>query len=148
MKDISAGAICIIIGGFFVINAVMNLNMGTIFRMGSGYFPVFLGGILVVLGAVIALRAAYSTQTPFSEGVPWRALSLIGLAPIVFGLTVRSLGLAPAMFLTVTLSAFASRRMELLLAVILGLGFTLFCSLLFKFGLGLQLSLFEPISLF
>lgn len=143
MKDISAGLVCIGMGGFFLVNALLNLQMGTAFRMGPAYFPVMLSGILIVLGAAIVLRGAFTTRESFSGAVSWRALGLIALAPVLFGASIRTIGLAPAMFLTVSVCSFASRNMTPMLAIVLGFAFALFCSLLFKFGLGLPLKLFD-----
>ena len=69
---------------------------------------------------------------------------MILAAPVVFGLTVRGLGLVPALALVVLISAFASRRMSLWLAVALTVGLTVFCVLVFSLGLGLPLRLFGP----
>ena len=46
-KDLLAGAIFIAIGAFFLSNAWRNLEIGTSFQMGPGYFPVVLAGILL-----------------------------------------------------------------------------------------------------
>jgi hypothetical protein len=142
MKDVSAGLLCIGIAGFFLINALLNLKMGTAFRMGPAYFPVMLSAILMTLGAAITLRG-FMVREPLSGAMSWRALGLIALAPVLFGIAIRTLGLAPAMFLTVSVCSFASRKMTPMLAIILGLALALFCSLVFKFGLGLPLKLFE-----
>ena len=143
MRDVSAGVLCIGIGSFFLINALLNLPMGTAFRMGPAYFPVMLSGILIILGTAIALRGAFRVREPFSGTVSWRALAFIALAPVMFAVTVRTFGLAPAMCLTVSVCAFASRKMTPMLALTLGLALTFFCSLLFKFGLGMPLKLFD-----
>ena len=42
--------------------------------------------------------------------IPWRAIGLILGAVVVFGLTVRGLGLIPSTFVAALMSAFASRR--------------------------------------
>ena len=49
-KDLSAGAIFIAIAAFFLSSAWLNLEIGTSFRMGPGYFPVALAVLLLVLG--------------------------------------------------------------------------------------------------
>jgi hypothetical protein len=111
--------------------------------MGPGYFPLVLAGILVVLGLVI-LAQGIGHPTTGQLTVPWRGLVLILTAPVVFGLTVRGLGLVPAIMLVVLISAFASRRMTVPLAAVLTVALTLFCVLVFSFGLGLPLRLFGP----
>jgi hypothetical protein len=58
-KDFWAGVMFIAFGLGFMIVA-RNYAMGNAVRMGPAYFPTALGGILVVLGAVVFLRAFVS----------------------------------------------------------------------------------------
>ena len=142
IRDIGAGLIFITIGILFGLGS-LGLEIGTALRMGPGYFPLVLAGILVVLGLVIVLQGfGHPTTGPLT--VPWRGLILILAAPVVFGLTVRGLGLVPAVMLVVLIAAFASRRMSVLLALVLTVALTLFCVLVFSLGLGLPLRLFGP----
>ena len=142
VKDLGAGVIFVAIGLLFGVGA-MQLELGTALRMGPGYFPLILAGLLVALGlAIVAYGLSHSA--PDRLTVPWRGLVLILAAPVVFGLTVRGLGLAPALALVALISAFASRRMSVALAVALSLGVTAFCVVVFSFGLGLPLRLFGP----
>jgi hypothetical protein len=142
VRDVGAGLIFIAIGVLFGLGA-LGLELGTALRMGPGYFPLVLAGILVVLGLVI-LAQGIGHPTTGQLTVPWRGLVLILTAPVVFGLTVRGLGLVPAIMLVVLISAFASRRMTVPLAAVLTVALTLFCVLVFSFGLGLPLRLFGP----
>ena len=142
IRDIGAGLIFIAIGVLFGLGS-LGLELGTPLRMGPGYFPLVLAGILVVLGLVI-LASGFGHPTTGSLAVPWRGLVLVLSAPVVFGLTVRVLGLVPAVMLVVLISSFASRRMSMLLALVLTVALTLFCVLVFSFGLGLPLRLFGP----
>jgi hypothetical protein len=142
IRDIGAGLIFIAIGILFGLGS-LELELGTALRMGPGYFPLVLAGILVVLGVVILVQG-FGHPTTGALVVPWRGLTLILAAPVVFGLTVRGLGLVPAVMLVVLISAFASRRMSVLLALVLTVALTLFCVLVFSFGLGLPLRLFGP----
>ena len=111
--------------------------------MGPGYFPLILAGLLVALGLAI-VGYGFGHAATGSMAVPWRGLVLILSAPVVFGLTVRGLGLVPALALVVVIASFASQRMALWLALALTVGLTAFCVLVFSFGLGLPLRLFGP----
>jgi putative tricarboxylic transport membrane protein len=141
-QDIGAGVIFIAIGLLFGAGA-LHLELGTALRMGPGYFPLILAGLLVALGLAIVVKGL-GRSAPDRLTVPWRGLVFILAAPVVFGLTVRGLGLAPAIALVALISAFASRRMSVSLAVGLSLGLTVFCVLVFSLGLGLPLRLFGP----
>ena len=59
-KNVAAGAIFTLIGAYFCIEAALNLRMGTAFRMGPGYFPIVIGGLLVLLGLAIAFLGGES----------------------------------------------------------------------------------------
>ena len=142
IRDIGAGLIFIAIGLLFGLGSI-RLEIGTALRMGPGYFPLVLAGLLVALGLVIV---AHGLRHPTTGrlAIPWRGLVLILAAPVVFGLTVRGLGLVPTLMLVVLISAFASQRMSVPLALVLSAALTLFCVLVFSLGLGLPLRLFGP----
>jgi putative tricarboxylic transport membrane protein len=62
-------------------------------------------------------------------------------AVVVFGLSVRPLGLAVAGPLAIMIGAFASEDVRWIEAVVFGLLITAFCAGLFKFALGLPIPL-------
>jgi hypothetical protein len=142
-KDIAAGLIFVAIGAYFCIDAFWTLQIGTAVRMGPGYFPVMIGGLLVAFGLVIVLRGFGTAPSPFGA-VSWRGIVLISLAPIVFGLAIRTAGLAPTVAMTSLVSAFASRRVGILRAAMLAIGLTIFCVLVFHYGLNLPITLIGP----
>jgi hypothetical protein len=143
LKDIGAGLLFIAFGAYFGIDAYKNLALGTALQMGPGYFPVMIGGVLALFGAAIVLRGIRTAPSPFGD-VSWRGVALIGLAPVVFGATIRGLGMAPAIILTTLISVFASRRVGVVKAALLTLGLTVFCVVVFSYGLGLPSPLVGP----
>lgn len=140
--DALCGALFITFGGFFLYQT-MDLNIGTAFRMGPGYFPLVLSSVLILLGATILVQAMRI------EGEPVGAIALRGMlfilpAPIIFGLTVRGLGFVLAVFICALVAAFASRRMQPLLAIALAVGVTVFSVAVFSYALGLPFERFGP----
>jgi hypothetical protein len=142
-KDLVAGILIVLCGGLFCFQSVTNLRLGTALRMGPGYFPMLLSLILIGLGMAILVKSFGRTGTPFGK-FSWRATVLIVASPVLFAVTVRGLGFALAMVLSVIVAAFASRRMTLLFAVPLAVALSIFCTLVFKLGLGLPLKTFGP----
>jgi uncharacterized membrane protein len=142
LRDAAAGAIFFAIGAAFALGA-RSLEIGSAFRMGPGYFPLLLSVILMLLGAIIIASSFASQNQPLGP-VPWRGLVLVLAAPVVFGLSVRKLGLVPAIVLTVVLAVYASRRSRLWLAAAMAAGLTIFCLAVFSYGLGLPLPLLGP----
>jgi Tripartite tricarboxylate transporter TctB family len=143
LRDALAGLIFILIGVSFALSS-RSIEIGTAFRMGPGYFPLLLSGLLILIGAAIALSAFVNGANESLGSVSWRGLVLVLAAPVVFGLTVRRLGLAPAIVITSVLSVYASRRSGIGLAAIMAAGLTIFCLAVFSYGLGLPLPLLGP----
>jgi hypothetical protein len=145
VTDILAGLIFVAVGLAFAITS-LSYELGTLLRMGPGYFPLVLGGILVLLGLLIVGKGLVASAG--AEGrlgsVPWRALLLIVLAVLFFGLTVRGLGLVPATAVTALLTALASYRTGILAAVAIAAGLTVLCVLVFLLALQLRLPMFGP----
>jgi putative tricarboxylic transport membrane protein len=139
VKDLAAGAVFAAIGFAFMAGA-LTLDIGSAFKMGPGYFPLLLSSLLALLGLVIMAKSV--NMPPETIGmVPWRGLVLILAAPVIFGATVRGLGLLIALPLVIFAATAASRRAGLAAAAALVLGLTIFCFLVFSYGLGLPLPL-------
>jgi hypothetical protein len=149
MKSISFDATEAICGAIFVGLGIafawqsVNLDLGTAFRMGPGYFPLVLAVALIIFGGMILLRAGRVQGEPLGP-IAWRGLLLILPAPVFFGLTVRGLGFVPAIFMTALIAAFASHKMKPLMALVLSAGLTVFSVLVFNYGLGLPFQRFGP----
>ncbi len=139
VKDLAAGAVFAAIGLAFMAGA-LTLDIGSAFKMGPGYFPLVLSGLLALLGLIVMARSV--NMPPETIGtVPWRGLVLILAAPVIFGMTVRGLGLLIALPLAIVSAAAASRRTGLVAAIALVAGLSVFCVLVFSYGLGLPLPL-------
>lgn len=143
LRDFAAGGIFIACGLAFAIMAY-GYDLGTPVRMGPGTFPLALGCLLAALGVAVVAKGVLAGEGEAIGVIPWRALLLILGAVLVFGLTVRGLGLAAALFISIAMSAFASRRTSPAVALALAVLLTAFCALIFVFGLGLPLALFGP----
>jgi hypothetical protein len=143
-RDVVGGVLVAAIGAGFLLLG-RELEVGTSFRMGPGYFPTILAVLMILLGLAMV---AIAWRKPATEGavgdVPWLGVALV-VAPVVFfGLTLRGLGLAPVLVVVVLATAWASRYRSLRTSVPLALGIAAFCSALFIRGLGLPLPLVGP----
>ena len=142
-KDILAGLIFIGFGLAFAATSA-TYQIGSTLSMGPGYFPLLLGGLLVMLGGVTAAKGWLAAEEGSIGPVNWKAIGLILGSILLFGLTVRGLGLAGSLFITVFLSALASHRSGVVLAAVIATGLTILCLLIFVVGLGLRLSVVGP----
>jgi hypothetical protein len=141
--DAVAGVLFISFGLFFGLSALLQLELGTALRMGPGYAPLVLAGVLLLLGVLILLGSLRSAPEPVGR-LAWRGMIFLLPAPILFGLTVRGLGFVPAIFLATLLASFASPRMKPWQAVVLAAAVTLFSTLVFSVALGLPFRRFGP----
>ena len=141
-KDLSAGLLFLAIAILFAVGTI-DLDLGTALKLGPGAFPLLLAGALALLGLVIVVQALRN-PVAHTMTVPWRGVVLIVVAPVLFGLTVHGVGLVAAIAIVVLVSAYASRRMSLKLAILLTIGLTVFCILVFNIGLGLPMRLVGP----
>jgi hypothetical protein len=141
-QELALGAIFIAFGLFFAGYAYLDeLPFGRAARMGPGYFPVILSGILVVLGLIIVARGV---RLPEETGnpVPWRGVILVLASPVFFGFVLDGLGIVPTVAIGTFFTAYASRRTTLPLALGLAVGLTAFCWVVFVYLLGVTIPAF------
>lgn len=142
LTDAAAGVLFILFGLFFGIQS-LGMEIGTAFRMGPGYFPLVLAGILILFGLAIIFNAT-KTEGEAIGTFAWRGIMFILPAPVFFGLTVRGLGFIPAVFLTTLIAGLASFKMKPLYAFALAVGVTIFSTLVFSYALGLPFRRIGP----
>lgn len=142
-KDLLAGAVFAGFGLAFAITST-TYDVGTPLRMGPGFFPLVLGGILVVLGIAIAVTGVVAGEGGDIGTVPWRSLVLLMAAILFFGFTVRDLGLLPALFVAVLLAALAGRSARIIPSVVIAASLTALSVLIFVYALQLRLDLIGP----
>jgi Tripartite tricarboxylate transporter TctB family len=116
--------------------------IGTVLSMGPGYFPRVLGGILVLFGlyvAITGLRRGGKIPAGWSP----RALVVIPLAMVLFGVLVERAGFVPALVVLVVGSAAAGREFRLGEVALLTALLTALSVAVFIWGLGLPYQLFK-----
>lgn len=141
--DVLSGGIFVVIGGAFVVGS-LGYELGTPLRMGPGYFPLVLGGILAALGLAIVIKGLVAGEMLDFGTIPWRAIGLITVATVFFGATVRGLGFVPTVAVTALLTGLASRRIPVLMAITVSAGLTVLSTLIFVYGLQLRIPLWGP----
>lgn len=144
-KDLAAGAIFVAFGLAFAVTAATRYEIGTLLRMGPGFFPVVLGGLLVLLGVLIAIKGFVAGEGSEFGPVPWKAAVLLVAALLFFGLAVRDLGLVPTLLVTVFLAAMAGRRARVIPALVISASLTALSVLIFVYVLQLRLPLVGPL---
>ena len=135
-KDFYSGLIFISFGGFAVIGA-KGYPMGTAGRMGPGYFPTVLGGLLILLGLIISIRSLTGIKGESIKEWGIRPLALVLGAVIAFALIVERLGLLLAMLALISVSSLGTTESRLREVAVLFLVLAAMAVGIFAYGLKL-----------
>ena len=141
-KDLWTGLIYIFFGSSAILIA-RDYGMGTAIKMGPAYFPTILGGLLVGIGVISVIRSFITSGAPIGA-FAFKGLTLVIVSVLVFGLVVRGAGLAVSLPLLVIISAYASTRFRWGPTLLIAVGLTIFCSVVFIKGLGIPLPIIGP----
>ena len=141
-QDFFAGLMFIVIGLAAVVIAHKSYPVGTSLRMGPGYFPTRLGGIMTAFGLYIMVRGLIKGEKV--EGV-WgiRPLALVTLGIVAFGFLMDRLAMVPALIALFFISAFGGHQFKFKEVLILAVIMTVASWGIFVYGLGLPYRLFS-----
>jgi hypothetical protein len=139
--DMVSGGLVAATGLFFALTALRTLPVGTMLRMGPGYFPAAIGFVVTGLGLMIMAGALKSGQEKPAP-LRLRPLIMIPAAILSFLLTIRGAGLIPAVFLVVVVSRAADPASRLAGTLMLAIAMCAMCAAIFVYGLNLPLPLF------
>jgi len=129
-------SLAIVAFGAYVAYEGAGMNVGTLRRIGPGFFPILLGTAIALLGAATLFERP---ERRAEEGFALRPLLCVSLAILAFALLVRSAGLIPATLALVALVSLGQSRVAPSAAALTGLGLSLLGYLVFIQGLGLPL---------
>jgi hypothetical protein len=115
---------------------------GSALRMGPGYFPTVLGGMMIVFGVAVMMMGVKNNEKIKAH---WslRALIVLPLSPVVFGLLMEEAGFIPAMLVLIPFSAAAGREFKVVEVALVTIGLTILSTLMFIEGLGLPYPLIK-----
>lgn len=139
-RDFWAGLMLIGTGALSIYVA-REYPFGTTLRMGSGYMPTVLGGLLVLFGLYLAVKGLRSNEK-IESGWSLRALIIIPLSFVAFGFLMDRAGFVPALSVLVVGAALAGKEFKLTEVVLLAALLTAASVVVFVWGLGLPYPLF------
>jgi hypothetical protein len=117
-------------------------RFGSAMRMGPGFFPTFLGGILVAFGVCIMAVGLYRREK-IKERLSIRALVLLPLSLILFGLLMQWAGFIPALVALIFIAAASGKEFHFLEILMLTGILVVAASALFIWGLELPYPLLK-----
>src|SRR5262249_5697426 len=132
--------------GFAVVAilAARGYSLGAAGKMGPGYFPLLLGGLLAALGGILIGRSLVLSGEPVPRFhvVP---LAVMAAALCLFGVMIEPLGLVLSLAVLTLMSAFAGAQFRLLETVALAAALIVFSVGVFVYALGLPLNIWPSL---
>ena len=115
---------------------------GTTLSMGPGYYPMVLGGMLILFGLVITFRGLRRNEK-MQGSWSLRALIVLPLSIVAFGILMRPAGFIPALAVLVFVSAASGREFRFKEVLLLTVFLIVLSVVLFIWGLGLPYPLIQ-----
>ena len=143
-KDFWSGFMLIAIGGATLFIA-RNYQFGSSLRMGPGYFPTVLGGLLIMFGVYFVIQGLRHGAEKLEGSWSLRALIILPLSLVLFGLLIDRAGFIPALLALIVCSAAASRQSRPIEVLLFAVFLTAFCVVVFVWLLGLPYELIAGI---
>lgn len=136
-KDMAAGLFFLLLGiaGYYF---VRDMPMGAAVRMGPGYIPKVLSGILMFFGVLIAGRSLVVTGEPL-EAWKLRPLLIISASILVFAAMIDRIGLICAAIALMLLSTLGGREFHWRESVIFAVIVSACSVVVFHYALGLPM---------
>lgn len=134
--------------GLGVVFEARHYDLGSLMRMGPGFYPTILGVLLMGIGIAIFASARFSAPQESLKEMSRISFDLRGWFGILAGIAAfvfvgRFGGLVPATFLLVFISALGDSGHKLSSALLLALVMVIIAVTVFWWALGVQLPLFS-----
>lgn len=137
-KDFLSGLMFIAFG-LIALYFGRHLAVGTAVRMGPGYVPRALSYILLALGGIICVFALVSPGEPV-EAPKWKPITLVTIGILAFAALFERTGMLPALVALVGISSLANEEFKVMEVIGNMVVLTILCVIVFKLGLGMNIS--------
>jgi hypothetical protein len=138
-KDFYTGILFMSFGGAFTWGAT-RYALGTAAKMGPGYFPFILGGLLTVLGVIVFTRSLLiATEDSRVGRFAVKASVLMFGSIAAFALLLRTAGLVVSIFAIILISSLASHESRFKETLISAIVLCAASLAMFVYGLNLQI---------
>jgi hypothetical protein len=113
---------------------------GTPARMGPGYFPHLVGGLLTLLGGILIVRSWFRPGE-LVDVISLRPLLFVLIGTVSFGALIERTGLLPASIVLIIAGRLARPDFRIVEVLLLAIGLATAAALLFVYALGLSVKL-------
>ena len=139
-RDFLAGMLFLLIGGIGLYVA-LSYPFGTLQKMGPGYFPRVLSGILIAFGFVTLIRGLKSGEKV--QGTwGWFPLVMLTISLVAFGFLMEHFGMIPALVVMLFTAAYAGKEAKFREIAVLTVIACIAATAIFIWGLKLPFPLF------
>lgn len=135
-KDFWAGA-TFVLAALLAIYFGWDLSLGSARRMGPGYFPMMVAGLLLLTGVVVAVQGLSREAETVEKGALRPALVLF--AVMLFALLLPTFGLVVAVAAMAIAASVASPSVRPTETVLLAAGLSIFAVAVFIWAVGLPM---------
>ena len=115
--------------------------MGVAMRMGPGYFPTYLGVLLMIMGVVLAARGVLVRGEEIGRWAP-RPLVVLAAAILLYAYAMETLGFIPALALLIVGSTLATKEFRVIESAVLAAVLIIGAVAIFIYGIDLPYRLF------
>lgn len=140
-KEFVAGILFAAIGAAAFLQSLV-YQMGTITRMGPGYYPACVGIGLVVTGSVSIIRGLRYGQADRIENLHWQDMAVVLGGVLLFALLIDRLGLVEAIVALVVTSCLGRITRRPIEVVVITIALTILAVGVFVYGLNIPVSLY------
>jgi putative tricarboxylic transport membrane protein len=134
------GGLALVAVALFAFWALWRLPGMSGFQFGPGTAPRVFASILMGLGLIIVLTGLVA-DGPRVQCTHWRGPLLVSASVVLFAAMIQPMGLIVSTFTAFVVAASASAEQRWKQTLIVGVGITVFCSVLFPRVLGLPFEL-------
>lgn len=138
--DFWAGVMFIIFGAAAVWMS-RDYPMGSAMRMGPGYFPTYLGYIMMAFGLGIGARGYLKGSDEIGRWV-FRPLIVLSLGVVAFGFLIERVGFVPSLIALIVITALAGDEFRPVELVFVTIALVVGAVAVFIYGIGLPYQLF------
>ncbi|WP_321365654.1 tripartite tricarboxylate transporter TctB family protein [uncultured Celeribacter sp.] len=139
IPDLVGGVLLAAIGLFVVFYTLTHYEIGSLRRMGPGFFPAVLGATLALLGGMVALPAL--ARQGEAIHIAWKECLAVLAAILIFAAGLDRLGLVLVTLTSVLIASLAAPDRRIGWRIVLALVVTALSVAVFSFGLKMTVPL-------
>ena len=129
-QDLIGGLLSVGLGVFALVEA-SHYPLGSLLRMGPGFFPCTIAVLIILLGLALIAASLRPRPAAHRAEIRFRSVAAIGVGIVLFALLIERAGLIPATLVLVLTSSLAQPRWQPRRAAALAVAMTILVYVVF-----------------